>query len=76
MPTADETYLTEAEIERLTGRTSPAAQCRRLVAIEMPFIPDADGRPLVLRAVHDQRAGLKREKVPRGPRLAGLAAAR
>lgn len=78
-PRDADTYLSEAEIERLTGRHYPKVQCRVLAAGDWPFSVDADGRPLVLRAVHDKRMGLDLDSAAgrarkRRPRLAGLAA--
>lgn len=72
----DLTYLTEAEIARLTGRQYAKVQCRVLASGDWPFSVDADGRPLVLRAVHDKRMGLDTAAAgrKRRPRLAGLAA--
>ncbi len=70
----DQTYLTDAEIERLSGRKNGPAQCRALAAQGWKFVPDGNGKPLILRAYHDERMGLA-PKRRRGPRLAGLASA-
>lgn len=69
----DETYLTDAEVRRVTKRIYRKAQCRRLAEMGWPFQPDGDGWPLVLRAVHDELMGLKSGRKRRGPRLEGLA---
>lgn len=72
----EETYLTIAEIERLTGRIYAPAQRRVLALNGWTFVPDGDGLPLVLRAVHDQRFGLDRKAAKRrGPRLVNTAPA-
>ena len=71
----EDTYLTEPEIRRLTGRVYPKHQCKVLAEQNWPFSPDGDGKPLVLRAAHDERLGLKTVGRRRGPRLAGLASA-
>lgn len=69
-------YLEPDEIETLTGRKYPGPQCRVLAERGWKFFPDADGRPQVLRAYHDQMMGLTPKQPPRrGPRLAGLARA-
>lgn len=52
MSTADNTWLTPAEVGELTGLlpNSWAAQRRKLLAMGIPFRPNAAGRPLVERA--------------------------
>lgn len=69
-----ETYLTEDEIARLTGRRYPKYQRKVLAEGQWKFEVDADGRPLVLRQLHDERLGAKMStaKRARGPRLEGL----
>jgi len=69
-----DTYLTELEIERLTGRKYAKAQARVLADRKWAFELDGDGKALVLRAYHDQRLGLNRPAKRRRPRLTGLAA--
>ncbi len=44
-----DTYLTEAEIQRLTGKTKATAQRARLRTLGYPFLPDGEGQPVVLR---------------------------
>ena len=73
--TAPSTYLLPHEIEQLTGRRYAAHQAKVLAAQQWVFTVDGDGRPLILRAYHDQRLGLKPAPQRRGPRLEGLAAA-
>jgi len=74
--TRDEnTYLTEAEIQRLTGRRYPKVQAKVLAENGWTISLDADGRPLVLRAAHDARMGMPQKAARRGPRLEGLARA-
>ena len=73
--TMPDTYLTPAEVHTLTGRTYAAHQVKVLAAQQWVFTVDGDGRPLILRAYHDQRLGLKPAPQRRGPRLEGLAAA-
>jgi hypothetical protein len=69
-----ETYLTEAEIHRRTGRVYHKAQCKALAKLRVPFQVDVDGRPLVLRAVDERMGGLKEKaEKRRRPRLDGLA---
>lgn len=72
----ENTYLTKAEIRRLTGRKYAKAQCRVLAERKWTFEPDGDGHPLILRSVHDARLGEKRQQKPRGPRLEGLSSRR
>ena len=70
-----DTYLSAAEIERLTGKKYGKAQCKELAARGWVFEPDANGKPLVLRAYHDQRLGLGEQPARRRrPRLTDLAA--
>lgn len=67
-------YLTASEIERLTGRKYGKYQRQVLAERGWTFEVDADGRPLVLRQLHDARLGAKTStaKRARGPRLEGL----
>lgn len=44
-----DTYRTEAEIARLTGRKKATAQRAALRSLGYPFINDGDGRPVMLR---------------------------
>ena len=68
-----DTYLTEAEIERLTGRQYAKVQAKVLADRGWTFEPDGDGKPLVLRAYHDRRMGMVQETPrQRRPRLVGL----
>lgn len=71
---SDDTYLSADELERLTGKKYGKAQCKVLAARGWVFEPGDDGRPIVLRAYHDQRLGLKGPAKRRRPRLDGLAA--
>lgn len=73
-----ETYLTEDEIARLTGRKYAKLQRQVLADRGWKFEVDADGRPLVLRQLHDERLGAKTStaKRARGPRLEGLSSRR
>lgn len=71
-------YLTPEELYELTRRVKHKAQLRQLAKQGIPAITDADGRPLVLRAVRDsimagstttakQRAnGPRWDKMPHG----------
>lgn len=69
----DDTYLTEAEIGRLTRRKYAKVQAKVLAERGWLFTLDGDGRPLVLRAYHDQQLGLAPTLArARRPRLAGL----
>jgi len=70
----EDTYLSADEIRRITRRTYAKAQCKMLSELGWPFQPDGEGRPLVLRAVHDERMGLKSTTKRRRPRLEGLSA--
>jgi hypothetical protein len=72
----EETYLTDVELVRITKKHYAKAQCRVLAELRppLPFQPGGDGRPLVLRAVHDAWLGLKPASKRRRPRLEGLSA--
>jgi len=72
-------YLTPSEIERLTGRKYSKYQRQVLAERGWKFEVDADGRPLILRQLHDERLGAKTETSAarrRGPRLEGLSSRR
>lgn len=71
---SDETYLTEAEVRRLTGRVYPSRQRVALAREKWSFAVDADGRPLVLRVYHDERMGVKPVR-RKSVRVEGLASA-
>lgn len=43
------TFLTDLELEQLTGKKQPAAQRRALERVGIHYIPRADGRPVVQR---------------------------
>lgn len=45
-----ETWLTNDEVIELTDKKRWSAQCRALSAMGVSFMPNAAGRPLVLRA--------------------------
>jgi hypothetical protein len=69
-----DTYLSELEIARLTGKKYPKVQARALADRGWTFVLDGDGLPLVLRAYHDARLGIDPKPTrPRQPRLEGLA---
>lgn len=72
----ENTYLSKAEIRRLTARKYKKAQCRILAERGWKFEPDGDGHPLVLRTVHDARFGEKSIAPRRRPRLEGLSSRR
>jgi hypothetical protein len=63
-----ETYLTEAEVKRLSGKTYAKVQARVLAARGWHFELDAGGKVLILRAYHDERLGKLGEPAAR-PRL-------
>lgn len=68
-----DTYLSVAEIRRLTGKVYAKVQVRVLAERGWAFTIDGDGLPLVLRAYHDQQLGMAPTIVrARRPRLAGL----
>ena len=67
-----ETYLSDAEVRRVTRRTYKKAQAKRLAKMGWPFQLDGDDWPLVLRAVHDELMGMKPAAKRRRPRLDGL----
>lgn len=69
-----DTYLSEAEIERLSGKKYPKVQAKVLAARGWTLELDGDGKVLILRAYHDQRLGLKMPSNKRRPRLENLAA--
>lgn len=50
-----ETFLTRAELQRLTGKTYAPAQRRVLDARKIRYEEDAKRRPIVLRAVIERR---------------------
>jgi len=52
---ASEFFLSRAEVRALTGRTYAAWQRRVLEEKKIPFEPDADGWPQVLRASVERR---------------------
>lgn len=65
--TADSTFLTDDEVRRLTGRRYANAQFKRLALIGIPAVPDADGRPIVLRLAAEARMGAPAERKRTGP---------
>lgn len=44
-------FLTDAELERLTGYRSPKKQAAHCRKIGIPFFPNARGKPIVSRDV-------------------------
>lgn len=46
----DDTFLTDAEVERLTGRKVRRLQCAQLRNMLIPFRVNALGQPIVTRA--------------------------
>lgn len=68
-----DTYLTEDEVQALSGKKYPKVQAKALAERGWP-LELRDGRVLILRAYHDQRLGLGKPARRRRPRLAGLAA--
>lgn len=73
MTSAETTWLTPAEVGELTGLlpNSWAAQRRKLLAMGVPFRPNAAGRPLVER-VAVLAGEQKRSKPAKGPNWDGL----
>lgn len=72
-------YLTPTEIERLTGRKYSKYQRQVLAERGWKFEVDADGRPLILRQLHDERLGAKTVNAAnrrRGVRIEGLSSRR
>jgi hypothetical protein len=59
-----ETFLTPAEVEKLTGRKKAKAQLRQLARQGIRAFPDANGKPVVLRASLDESIKSKRRKEP------------
>ncbi|WP_070988425.1 DUF4224 domain-containing protein [Halofilum ochraceum] len=51
-------YLTQEEIESLTGKERPGAQCQALAYMGFVFVVRPDGKPRVLRAHHDRLLGI------------------
>lgn len=51
-------FLTQDEVQKLTGRVRYRAQLRWLAQQGFCAIPDADGKPLVLRAAVEDKMGL------------------
>lgn len=51
-------YLTQQEIETLTGKKRPRAQIQALAWMGFVAVPRPDGTPRVLRAHHDRVMGL------------------
>jgi hypothetical protein len=47
------TYLTDAEVARLTGKKYPKVQARVLAARGWKFALDGAGKVLILRTYHD-----------------------
>lgn len=75
-------FLTQEELELVTGRRQFASQRRHLRRMGMPFRVDADGRPVVTRASferydHNEQPSLPagrvnmpvRQRSPKGPAL-------
>lgn len=54
-------FLDFDELERITCRKKPQAMAKRLKAMRIPFIPDGNGWPLVLRSNLD--AALCKDKL-------------
>ena len=50
-------FLSDEDVQRLTGRTRPSAQCRWLLANGYPHEINGLGKPLLLRSVIEQRLG-------------------
>lgn len=48
---ANDMFLTDEEVARLTGRTWPSLQKEQLLKERIPFHINALGRPIVLREV-------------------------
>lgn len=55
--TESEFILTDLELRNLTEFVHRAKQRARLVELGIPFVPGRFGRPIVLRAVVEQRLG-------------------
>jgi len=62
---ASTTWLSPTEIEELTARKRWSAQCRVLAAMNIPFRPNAVGRPLVERSSVLQST--QKKKPAKGP---------
>lgn len=67
---AVERWLTREEIERITARVKPAAQRRVLTQSRIPFILDADGRPVVLRQHITGKTDARQKAEPKWPQSA------
>ena len=44
-------FLNTAELQRITKRMRFKAQCRMLENMKIPYIPDGEGEPLVIRSI-------------------------
>ena len=63
-------FLTPDEIQRITCRQRPKAQMGRLQDMGIPYMPDGDGNPLVLRTnIIKQLLGEPEDKPGRAPDL-------
>lgn len=47
-------FLTDEQVQHLTGRERPSAQRRVLDTLEIEYTRDADGRPVVLASSVDK----------------------
>lgn len=64
-------FLSEEDVERLTGRSRPSAQRRWLLEHGYPHEVNALGFPVVLRSVVEERLGVKTAKKAK-PNFAAL----
>ena len=57
-------FLTEEEIQSLTGKFKPSAQIRWLRLQQMAFVVGGDGKPKVLRQLIMARLGINERERP------------
>jgi len=65
-----DTWLSNEEIIELTDKKRWSAQCRALASMGVPFLPNAAGRPLVLRTEVIKAKSAKQKR--REPDFSGL----
>ena len=51
--------LMSDEIQAITGKQQPAAQCRALLAMKIPFVQRLDGTPCVAKEAANQCLGVQ-----------------
>lgn len=68
-------FLSKDELATLTGRKQRNKQLKQLIAMHLPFYPDAFGWPKVLRSVVENTAPPKNTHFPKTVNFEKLASA-